>query len=124
MFRRIIQNVAFASNIEELVYDARLFWPHLEDPEVYRRAYNRGFPDSESEPEDWDDWEENDGMDENDDMGGDGWLNDFATSGSFAEGLHGPGNTPKLNSIEPLLSIYAKIIRTRDEYFCRTHDLP
>ena len=35
VFLEITGNAAFASNIEEMVYDARLFWSHLEDPHAY-----------------------------------------------------------------------------------------
>ncbi|KAL8776348.1 MAG: hypothetical protein Q9194_003200 [Teloschistes cf. exilis] len=45
VFTEITQNAAFASNVETLVYDARLFWRHMENPEVYRAAQRRGFPD-------------------------------------------------------------------------------
>lgn len=45
VFTKITQNAAFVSNVETLVYDARLFWRHMENPEVYRAAQRRGFPD-------------------------------------------------------------------------------
>ena len=40
----ITQNAAFASNVEVLVYDARLFWAYMEVPTVYHEAYKQGFP--------------------------------------------------------------------------------
>ncbi|KAL8826424.1 MAG: hypothetical protein Q9191_003812 [Dirinaria sp. TL-2023a] len=44
VFTNITQNPAFASNIEELVYDARLFWGYMEVPKKYRKALSRNFP--------------------------------------------------------------------------------
>ena len=35
VFLEITGNEAFASNIEEMVYDARLFWSYLQDPHIY-----------------------------------------------------------------------------------------
>ena len=35
IFLEITGNRAFASNIEEMVYDARLFWSYLEDAQIY-----------------------------------------------------------------------------------------
>jgi len=46
VFLKITGNEAFTSNIEELVYDARLFWRRFEDPQVYTDAYNYGFSDT------------------------------------------------------------------------------
>lgn len=46
VFLKITGNEAFTSNIEELVYDARLFWRRFEDPQVYTDAYSHGFPDA------------------------------------------------------------------------------
>ena len=41
VFLEITGNTAFASNIEEMVYDARLFWSYLEDPHVYAEWLHR-----------------------------------------------------------------------------------
>ena len=41
VFLEITGNTAFASNIEEMVYDARLFWSYLEDPHVYAEWLTR-----------------------------------------------------------------------------------
>lgn len=45
VFTNITENAAFASNIETIIYDARLFWRHMETPAVYRAAQRRRFPD-------------------------------------------------------------------------------
>ena len=34
LFAKITSDKAFASNVEELIYDARLFWRRFEDPAV------------------------------------------------------------------------------------------
>jgi len=64
----ITKNEAFSSNVEELVYDARLFWRRLEDPEVYTNAYSQGFPDAypENDIEDVreEDWEHDDDIED------------------------------------------------------------
>ena len=44
---KIVENPTFATNIDELVYDARLFWRYLVDtPEHYALLFRLGFPDS------------------------------------------------------------------------------
>ena len=43
IFGKITSNPAFASNIEELVYDARLYWGHMTEYGMYARAYERGY---------------------------------------------------------------------------------
>lgn len=43
-FTAITQNKVFAHNIEELVYDARLFWARFEKINMYRTAMKRGLP--------------------------------------------------------------------------------
>lgn len=45
VFIAITQNAAFASNVEVLVYDARLFWPYVAEPEVYSKAHSLDFPE-------------------------------------------------------------------------------
>ena len=39
IFTQIVSNPLFVSEIEEIVYDIRLFWPHLLDENIYRLAY-------------------------------------------------------------------------------------
>ena len=43
IFGKITSNPAFASNIEELVYDARLYWGHMTEYANYARAYEYGY---------------------------------------------------------------------------------
>ena len=45
LFAKITSDKAFASNVKELIYDARLFWRRFEDPAVFKRAYLKSFPD-------------------------------------------------------------------------------
>ena len=45
LLAKTINDKAFASNVEELIYDVRLFWRRFEDPALYKRAYLKGFPD-------------------------------------------------------------------------------
>lgn len=43
IFATITSNPAFASNIRELVYDARLYWGHMTEYDMYARAYECGY---------------------------------------------------------------------------------
>ena len=43
IFGKVTSNPAFASNIKELVYDARLYWGHMTEYGMYARAYERGY---------------------------------------------------------------------------------
>ena len=43
IFGEITSNPAFASNIRELVYDARLYWGYMTEYGMYARAYERGY---------------------------------------------------------------------------------
>ncbi|KAI4249406.1 MAG: hypothetical protein LQ352_005661 [Teloschistes flavicans] len=45
VFTNITQNTDFASNVDTIIYDARLFWRYMENPKVYRAAQRRGFPE-------------------------------------------------------------------------------
>ena len=44
VFSTIIENPAFASNVTELVYDARMFWGYIAETSMYARAFADGFP--------------------------------------------------------------------------------
>ena len=43
IFGEITSNPAFASNIRELVYDARLYWGYMTEYGMYARACERGY---------------------------------------------------------------------------------
>ena len=42
LFKSITENPAFASNITELIYDARLFWGYMTDYKVYAKSFADG----------------------------------------------------------------------------------
>ncbi|KAL8789707.1 MAG: hypothetical protein Q9195_006704 [Heterodermia aff. obscurata] len=44
VFVKITSREAFASNVEEMVYDARLFWSYLEDPANYEKWFENQHP--------------------------------------------------------------------------------
>ena len=58
IFSIITDNPAFATNITEMVYDARMFWGHMKEKTVYAAAFRRGFPDRYPENEISDDDED------------------------------------------------------------------
>lgn len=45
IFSNITDNPAFAANITEMVYDARMYWSHMKEKSVYAMAFRRGFPE-------------------------------------------------------------------------------
>ena len=64
-FTEITNKPAFAANVTEVVYDARMFWSHAATRPAYDKAFFRGFPsryeenemsDEESDDSDFDDW--------------------------------------------------------------------
>lgn len=79
-FLVILQNQAFASSIKELVYDARLFWRRLEEPDVYERAHGRDFRRL--------DGENMEGSDEDEDNGEDEWEDGNSSANDLEIELH------------------------------------
>ncbi|KAG6986640.1 hypothetical protein G7Y79_00075g099120 [Physcia stellaris] len=64
-FTEITNKPAFAANVTEVVYDARMFWSHAATRPAYDKAFFRGFPsryeenessDEEMDDSDFDEW--------------------------------------------------------------------